>query len=384
MSAPRNCECFEPGSLASGRFFLEAPFSARSNVDCRDVTRMAVTNACVTAPDTPLNQEAFPEQKCQRPGCGFPIIRLSAFFSLATGMLLCWACGSWAQSEIALLQLLWNELRPGDLLLGDRGFGGWAVLAQCRLRGIEAVLRVRGSRRSDFRYGKRISKHERLVRWHKPRQRAASVSPELWRQLPEYLDLRLVRSRLSLPGFRTRQVILVTTLLDPVKYSATDLGLLYLRRWDMELSLRHLKTTLQMEHLSCKTPDTLDRELRMHLLMHNLVRRLMLEAARRNRVPLNRLSFAGALALARRYSEALLQAHLKRQRLELIQEIYRLLAADLVPDRPGRREPRAIKRRPKPFPKLMNHRSRYLEAPHKSRYWKNSPCKRKAPRKWTS
>jgi hypothetical protein len=152
----------------------------------------------------------------------------------------------------------------------------------------------------------------------------------------------------------------------------------------MELSLRHLKTTLQMEHLSCKTPENLDRELRMHLIMHNLIRRLMLQAARQGRVPLDRVSFAGALALARRYSEALLQARLKRQRLKLIEEIYKTLAADLVPDRPGRREPRAIKRRPKPFPNLMNHRSQYRETPHKNRYWKNSPCKRKAPRKSTS
>jgi hypothetical protein len=152
----------------------------------------------------------------------------------------------------------------------------------------------------------------------------------------------------------------------------------------MELTLRHLKTTLQMEHLSCKTPENLDRELRMHFLMHNLVRQLMLEAARRSSAPLNRISFAGALAVARRYSEAILKARLKRQRLELMEQIYKVLAADLVPDRPGRREPRAIKRRPKPFPKLMNHRSRYLEAPHKNRYWKNSPCKRKAPRKSTS
>ncbi len=114
----------------------------------------------------------------------------------------------------------------------------------------------------------------------------------------------------------------------------------------MELTLRHLKTTLQMEHLSCKTPHNVERELRMHLLMHNLVRRLMLESSRRVGVPLSRISFAGALAVARRYGEALLQARSKRKREELTNELYRVLAEDLVPERPGRREPRAVKRRP--------------------------------------
>ena len=125
---------------------------------------------------------------------------------------------------------------------------------------------------------------------------------------PEVLSLRLVRCRLDLPGFRTRQIILVTTLLDSAQYPPAALGQLYYRRWAMELTLRNLKTTLQMEHLSCKTPANLEREIRMHLLAHNLVRRLMLESARTYRVPLERLSFAGALACARRYGEALLAA----------------------------------------------------------------------------
>ena len=128
-----------------------------------------------------------------------------------------------------------------------------------------------------------------------------------------------------------------------------------------------------MEHLSCKNPNNLARELSMHLLVHNLIRRLMFEAARRAGVPLDRVSFAGALAAARRCAEALLQARTKRQRRELIQDLYRVIAADLVPDRPGRREPRARKRRPKPYPLLTCHRRRFREIPHQNRYWKGSP-----------
>jgi len=330
-------------------------------------------------PDTPLNQAAYPQQKSQKPGCGFPIVRLLAFFSLATGMLTCWATGPWLQSEVALLHTLWEELRAGEVLVGDRGFCRWVVLALCQARHIHGVFRVQGSRRKDFRRGQRLSKHERLVSWEKPRTPATSLSPEQWAQLPDRLHLRLVRCQLARAGFRTHQVILVTTLLDSGKYSVADLGALYRRRWDMELTLRHLKTTLQMEHLSCQTPENVERELRMHLLVHNLVRRLMLEASRRHRVPLDRVSFAGALALARRFGEALLQARNQRQRLQLVEELYRVLALDLVPDRPGRREPRAIKRRPKPFALLTKHRSIFRETPHKSHFWeaRRSKARRK-------
>lgn len=131
------------------------------------------------------------------------------------------------------------------------------------------VIRWDSWRRPDFRRGKRLSKNQRLNRWVKPRTRATSLTAEQWAALPAYLDLRLIRSRIGRPGFRTRQVILVTTLLDPLQYTAEALGKLCLRRWAMERTLRHLKTTLQMEHLSGKNPEKFQRELRMHLLVHN-------------------------------------------------------------------------------------------------------------------
>lgn len=334
---------------------------------------LTVDGTTLTAPDTPENQAAFPQQKGQRPGCGFPILRLVAFFALATGMITGWIHGAYGQSELALLQLLWEELRPGELLLGDRGFCTWGLLAQCQARHVHAVFRVRGSRRRDFRRGQRLSRDEREVRWAKPTQRPKTVTAQEWARLPDSLGLRLVRCRVHVRGFRTRQVILVTTLLDRDAYPAQALAELYLRRWEMELTLRHLKVTLQMDHLSCKTPENLAREIRLHLLVHNLVRRVMLEAARRHRAPLNRLSFAGALAACRRCGEALLQARSQRQRQELLDELFRGIAADLLPDRPGRREPRAIKRRPKPYSLLTHHRSKFKEIQHQNRYYKNSP-----------
>jgi len=156
-------------------------------------------------------------------------------------------------------------------------------------------------------------------------------------------------------GFRSQQVLLITNLMDTQRYPADALSALFLCRWDMELSLRHLKTTLQMEHLSCKSPGAVERELRMHLLVHNLVRRLMLDCARHHFIPIPRISFAGALAGARRIAEALLQARTQKMRRQLYKQLLLHIARDALPDRPGRREPRALKRRPKPYPFLTCH-----------------------------
>jgi hypothetical protein len=332
---------------------------------------VVVDGSCVTAPDTPANQKAFPQQSVQKPGCGFPILRLVALLSLATGMLTAWATGPWLQHEVGLLQTLWDALRPGEVLLADRGFCNWGLLAQCLERDLHAVFRVKGVRRSDFRKGKRLSRDERLVQWKKPSPKAKTVTVEEWAHLPEVLTLRLVRCHMNIPGFRTRQVILVTTLLDSAKYPPQALSALYFRRWAMELSLRNLKTTLQMDHLSCKNPENLQREIRMHFLVHNLVRRLMLEAARRHRVRLERVSFAGSLAAARRYGEALLQLRSESQRRQLLEQLFAVLANDLVPDRPGRREPRAVKRRPKPYAVLMRHRHKFREIEHRDNHYRN-------------
>ncbi len=336
--------------------------------------RVSVVDAsCVTAPDTPANQKCFPQQSVQKPGCGFPIIRVIAVLSLASGLISAWATGHWHQHELVLLRSLWDCLGAGEVLLGDRGFCNWGLIAQAQQRLVQVVFRVKGACRGNFRRGKRLSRQERLVQWRKPKHQAATISVAEWARLPEWLTLRLVRCHIDVPGFRTRQIVLVTTLLDSTAYPPEALSQLYYRRWVMELTLRNIKTTLQMDHLSCHNPNNLEREIRMHFLVHNLVRRLMLEAARRYRVRLDRLSFAGSLATARRYGEALLQARSERDRRRLREELLRVLAADLVPDRPGRREPRAIKRRPKPYPRLMCHRRRFREIAHQNRYYLHSP-----------
>jgi hypothetical protein len=344
-----------------------------AGVAARDLWRghrvRVVDGTTVTLPDTPANQRAYPQQSVQKPGCGFPILRVVALFDLATGMIRAWKHGPWRRQELTIVQQLWDDLCPGDVLLGDRGFCTWGLLAQCVARGVQAVFRARGTRRSDGRRGQRLGPGQRLVVWLKPPQRPKTITRREWSRLPEQLVLRLVRCRIARRGFRTRQVTVATTLLDPKAYPPEALSDLYYQRWQMELSLRSIKTTLQMEHLSCKAPPTVLRELHMHLLVHNLVRRLMLEAVRRFNVPLIRMSFAGALATARRYAESFLQARNQGARRRLREDLFAGIAHDPVPDRPGRREPRAVKRRPKPYPLLTRHRHRFREIQHQNRYY---------------
>jgi hypothetical protein len=231
----------------------------------------AADGTCLDMPDTPANQKVYPQQNVQQPGCGFPIMRLLAFFCLATGMITHWACGTWYQHELSLLPALLAHLSAGDVLLADRGFGNYPVLAQCVQRGLDVVARVNTARRRiNFRQGRRLGRHDRLVTWRKGAVCPRYLTQAEWAALPAELSLRVVKVALQIPGLRTRCVILVTTLLDPKAYPPHALAQLYLRRWLMELTFRHLKTTLQMDHLSCRSPETVERELRMHLLVHNL------------------------------------------------------------------------------------------------------------------
>jgi hypothetical protein len=333
--------------------------------------RVRVVDAtCLTMADTPENQAVYPQISGQKPGCGFPAARILASFCLATGMLMHWVTGHYYQNELSLLATLLEDFGRGEVLLGDRGFGNYPVLAQCLVRSLDGVFRANtAKRRVDLRHGKRLGKQDRLVEWHRG-QRPRYMKDEHWAQMPEAITVRLVKVQARLPGFRTRSVLLVTTLLDPLKYPPEALAKLYRRRWEMELCFRHLKTTLQMDHLSCKTPPMIERELRLHILSHNLIRRVALEAARQHCVPLQRISFAGTLGGLHTFAEACLRATSPKAQQRLRHKLYQLLAKDLLPERPGRREPRAVKRRPKTHPYLTTHRKHYLEIPHRNRHWR--------------
>jgi hypothetical protein len=315
----------------------------------------------LTAMDTPANQKEFPQHPDQAPGCGFPLLRMVGLFCLASGALLGWATGDYWQSEMALTATLWDLLKPGEVLLADRYYGCYRVLALVRARAAEAVFRLHGSRRADFRRGQRLGPMDRLVTWTRPTAVPAGLSRADWLAFPATLTVRLVRVRVAEKGFRTRVVTLVTTLLDHKKYPASALAALYRRRWQVELSFRQIKIALGMEQLAVRTPAMIHRALAMHLLAYQLIRALMQEAAQSWDVPLERISFVGAVDAARHFGEALLRARTKRQRTELRAQLLRVLAADAVPERPGRYEPRLLKRRPKRFGRLERPRKWYRQ-----------------------
>src|SRR5262245_40271856 len=210
----------------------------------------------VTMPDTPANQAAYPQVYNQKPGLGFPIARLGALISLACGAVVnlgfCQYSGK-GQGEVSLLRRLWDVLRPGDVLLADRLTANWANVVLLRQRGVELVSRLnKAHRKADFRRGRRLGDEDHIVRWAKPTS-IRSLDREAYRALPESITVREARVRIAQPGFRTRSIAVVTTLLDPRQATKEDLATLYRARWHNELDLRSLKSAMQMRELRCKT-----------------------------------------------------------------------------------------------------------------------------------
>jgi len=310
-----------------------------------------------TAADTRDNQRAYPQSARQEPGCGFPLVRWVALFSLATGSLLEVALGNKHKAELTLFRKIWDTLKAGMIFLADRGFCDFVTVAALLQRQVDSVLRLNATRHYDFRRGKRLGPYDRLVTWSKPQRKPRTATRKLWRGLPEVITLRLIRYPVTVPGFRAQEIILVTTLLDPLCYPTAERAQLYLRRWRVELFLRHIKTSLRMDALLCKTPPMLYRELLMHLIAYNLIRCLMVEAASIHDVDLVRLSFKGSLDTLRHFSLVMAQCSTRRQRVQLTNAMLAALAGDLLPDRPHRIEPRQQKRRPKAYPYMTKPRA---------------------------
>jgi len=326
----------------------------------------------VSLPDTPKNQRSYPQPGGQKPGCGFPLLKIVGVFSLATGALLDYAKGNKHQHELGLLYRLLDTFKASDLVLADRGFSTYTLMALLWQRKVHTLFRLHHARPGDFRKGKRLGKDDRLLLWPKPDgwQKPSYMSKQLWKALPKQLAVRMVRFTLQMPGYRTKSVTLITTLLDAELYPAEELAKLYARRWCIELWLRDIKTSMHMETLSCLSPKMVHKELEMFLIAYNLIRCLMTQAAQIYRVPISRLSFKGTVDSVRQFSAALTRARSRKQQDRLLDRLLELIALDKVPERPGRREPRAVKRRPKPYQKLTCHRHLMKEMLHRSKYRK--------------
>jgi len=327
----------------------------------------------VSLPDTKKNQRAYPQPGGQKPGCGFPLMKIVGVFSLASGVLLDYAKGHKHQHELGLLHRLIDTFKPGDLALADRGFSTYTLMALLGQRQVQSLLRLHHARPKDLRQGKRLGKNDRLLLWRKPDdwQKPRYMAQSLWQLLPKELSVRMVRFTLEIPGYRTRSVTLITTLLDPKLFPSAELARLYARRWRIELWFRDIKTSMNMEMLRCRSPKMVHKELEMFLIAYNFIRGLMAEASGIHDAPMDRLSFKGTVDSVRQFAAALAQARSRKQQNQLMARLLQIIAKDQVPERPGRREPRAVKRRPKPYQKLNRPRHQMKEMQHRSKYRKN-------------
>lgn len=315
----------------------------------------------IRLPDTPENQAEFPQPGQQRPGCGFPVMQVVGCFCLASGAIVDWVETALKSHECRIFRRMLQLFHKGEVVLTDRGFCSFANLALLAERGVHAVMRAHQMRKLDYRQGKRLGPLDRLVSWRRPAAPLKGWSRQEWNALPQYLTLRVVRIRLQINGFRVHQYDLVTTLTDACIYTKDDLAELYFRRWAVELYFRQIKTTMGMEKLRCRTPVMVRKELRMHLLAYNLIRGLMQEAAHQEHTRVDRISFKAAVDTLRQFSGAL-NATKGRPRVQrrIIDEMLAIIGRETVPERKYRCEPRAVKERPKPYPRLTAHRSVYL------------------------
>lgn len=322
-----------------------------------------VDGSTVTLSDTPKNRAAYPAVHAPPPS--FPLMRLVVLWALGSGAVLALAEGNLRQSELALFGQLLGLLAKGDIVIGDRGFGGWVVVARLQGLGVDFVGRT--TRRLDGRRrSARLGKDDWLMTWAKPARPSAWLALAQWAGLPAQLTLRVVRGRVASKGFRVRHVTVVTTLLDPALYPAEAILQAYLQRWRLELCLDDLKTTLHLDTLRGRTPAAVRQEAYARLIGHNLVRWTMAQAARAHAVPLTRISFKGTLDALRPFGAAMSWARTRRQRADLWAELLRTLATDLVPERPGRREPRAVKRQKTKYPRLSAPRHLFRDRPKRN------------------
>jgi hypothetical protein len=321
--------------------------------------RVLLVDGCeVSLPDTEANQREYPQSAAQRPGLGFPQIRLVVLLTFATAALVGAACGprkGKQTGETALFRTLLGQLRQGDVVVADRYYCSYWMVALLLEQQADACFRLHQLRDYDFRRGQRLGPGDHVVSWGKP-ARPDWMDEATYARLPERLTLREVLVVVTQRGYRPRHLVVATTLTDGAAYAKQDIAEMYHKRWHVELDIRALKQTLKMDILSCKSPEMVRKELWAHLLAYNLVRQVQARAAAAADVTPRQLSFAGAVQTLGAFRWLLLAAEgewLGRS----VRALLVAVAAHRVGDRPGRVEPREVKRRPKPHKRLKKPRA---------------------------
>lgn len=315
-----------------------------------------VDGCTVTMADTKANQKEYPQIPQQKPGLGFPIIRLCAVLSLASGAVLDLAMGPYSgkgTGETSLFRSLFNNLNKGDVILGDRYFCSYWIIALLMQLEIDCVFRLHQLRQNKKRF--RLSQGDWLIQWQKP-DRASWLEKALYKLIIPNLKLRLVRINVSHRGYRTQRLWVVTTLLDNKQFSRQDIAELYGYRWQIELDIRNIKQSIQMDFIRCKSPEMVRKEVWIHLLAYNLIRKIMAQAAERKLIKPREISFTATVQLIGAFNSMFLLIDVEKIET-LYEKMLVTIATHHLPKRPGRSEPRKLKRTKDHYPvmKLPRH-----------------------------
>jgi hypothetical protein len=358
-------------AYCQGRKRLELPFlknifarlssllSFGSHTGWKGFRVLVVDGTGLDMPDTPKNRKAYPPRREKEAGTGFPCLNMVAVFDLFSGGALDWESGNRHCGE----QILWKSLMQrmsmaGTIMLGDCYYCSFGNIATILRKGGQCIFPLKRDL-VNMEKTRRLGKGESLVRLQKPSARAGSWTKRQWGMFPDFIAMRLIERTICVPGFRPRKIRLLTTLLDTEAYPAEELVGLQKRRWDAELRFRDIKTAMGMEHLTCRTPTMLGKEVAMFMIAYNLVRAMMADAARSSDVPATRLSFSSSAAQVEEWMRLMLLRKASVGKSELTQLFISSLAECIVPLRPGRNEPRVVKRTDQRFPKMKVPRKTY-------------------------
>ncbi len=339
------------------------------------LTLKAIDGTSVKLMDTDANQDIYPQPSSQAEGCGFPVMGIVGLLNLSHGGWEGFTTGDWKLHDARAAQRLLEYIGDGDLVLADRAFSSYEYIARIQARGGECVMRLHQARhrKLDWRRGKKVSPIERLVTWVKPVKQpdASELSPTEWEQLPETLTMRYIKIGYENRAGEKKALVVVTTLLDPVKHDAIEVADLYAKRWDIELKFRDVKTTMGMEEFAVKCPAMAHKTLLMMMIAYNLLRNLMQRSATRACKPLTSMSFKGTLDVINTSHSIFVGSGKHHRKIAGFRDnVVEICATKILDIRPFRHEPRAIKRRPKPFQLLTKHRHVFREIQHKEGYKK--------------
>lgn len=331
----------------------------------RGLRPLAEDGTSAQMPDTEANRERWPYPSGQAEGCGFPAVKLGGLVDLNHGALIDFTHSTMDTSELRGHEQLQNaHMGEGDVLIADRLYSGYELIAELRKRGVHFIGRTHQARKIDFRKGRKLSPDERLVTWKKPSRapKGSRLDAEQWAALPEEINVRLIRCPGPDRQGKTRTRYIATTLLDPKGYPAEEVASLYAHRWDIELRFRDIKSTLGMDMLRTKSPELIIKEIFMHMIFYNLLRLMMLKAGVAHGVNHRRLSFRGVQQVVHACSNDFAGLGMRPVlRRKMIAAMWTHIAERIVPERPGRNEPRRVKRRPKCTRWLQKPRHQYFE-----------------------